>query len=106
VLFFSCAKSPPVRKPINPSSSSLLRRDFLSLRNTKARPPRIAAPPNPTQTPMIVFRVLFDMPLDPVLSLLLRDATLVDVEVEVLLDNTVEEMVLPPVVMTVTCVET
>jgi len=46
------------------------------------------------------------MPLDPVLSLLLRDATLVDVEVDVLLDNKVEEMVLPPVVMTVTCVET
>ena len=55
---------------------------------------------------MIVFRVLEDMPLDPLLPPPFRDATLVDVEVDVLLDSLVEENVLPPVVITVTCVET
>lgn len=49
------------------------------------------APPTPTQTPMMVFFVLVDMPLDPLLLSLLSDAALVAVEVEVLLDIIVEE---------------
>jgi len=56
---------------------------------------------------MIVFRVEDDIPLDPLLlPLSFREATLVEVEVDVLLDTIVEEIVLPPVVITVTCVLT
>lgn len=55
---------------------------------------------------MMVFFVLDDMPLEPLLLLPLREAALVAVEVEVLLWIKVEEMVVPSVVMTVTWVVT
>ena len=49
------------------------------------------APPTPTQTPMIVFFALVDMPVDPPLPPLLREAALVAVDVDVLLEVMVEE---------------
>ena len=106
VLAFSCPELPPSWKPINPSSSpaSLLLRRIL--KNTNAIPPRRAAPPIPTQTPTIVFRVLLDMPDDPLLLPPLSEAAYVAVDVDVLLEVIVEEMVLPSVVMTVTWVVT
>lgn len=106
LLVFSCPELPPSWKPINPSSSpaSLLLRRIL--KNTNAIPPRRAAPPIPTQTPTIVFRVLLDMPDDPLLLPPLSEAAYVAVDVDVLLEVIVEEMVLPSVVMTVTWVVT
>ena len=106
LLFFSCAESTPDRKPINPSLSSALFLFLRSRQNTNARAPRRIDPPTPTQTPMMVFRVLVDMPLDPLLLLPLSEASDVELDVDVLLDVMVEEMVLPSLVRTVTAVET
>lgn len=106
VLVFSCPELTPSWKPISPSfspASLLLRR---ILKNTNAIPPRRAAPPIPTQTPIIVFRVPFDMPDEPPLLPPLSEAADVAVDVDVLLEVMVEEMVLPSVVLTMTDVMT
>ena len=63
-------------------------------------------PPTPTQTPMMVFRVPLDMPVDPLLLPPLSEASDVEVDVDVLLDVIVEEYVLPSVVLTTTVVVT
>jgi len=56
----------------------------------------------PTQTPMIVLRVPFDIPLDPLPSPLSRDAGSVMTAVDVLIDVKVDWKVLPPAVTSVT----
>ena len=106
LLFFSCAESTPDRKPINPSLSSALFLFLRILQNTNARAPRAMDPPTPTQTPMMVFRVPLDIPVDPLLLPPLSEASDVEVDVDVLLDVMVEENVLPSVVLTITVVVT
>jgi hypothetical protein len=78
---FSCAAAPSLY-PINPSLSSSF--FFLPqiLQATINRPPRMAAPPIPTTTPMIVLFVLDDMP-EPLLLASERDGLFVDFEDEV-----------------------
>jgi len=55
---------------------------------------------------MIVFVVELDIPLDPLLSLLLSSATPVELVVDVLLDTIVDEYTLPSLVIIVTLVAT
>jgi hypothetical protein len=66
VADISCPGVPgPVRNPINPSSLSssfFLRPQILHATNAKA--PRIIAPTTPTTTPMMVFFVFVDIPLE------------------------------------------
>jgi len=69
-------------------------------------PPRMIAPPIPTQTPMTVFFVLLDIPFDASLLSALSVATDVEIDVDVLLETIVDEKVLPPAVLTITCVVT
>lgn len=54
----------------------------------------------------MVFFVPVDIPLAPLLPARLSDAAEVTVDMDVLLEVIVEEMMLPSVVMTTTCVVT